>query len=158
MTIRYDELAKLYGQYAAVVREAEDGFRQSVGKMLDVVRDVASNIAGETIKEKFTGEGRAYRYWALQSFDKPHVWFWTRDVRIVCPGELRLRVWAGANPSDKVVAGVMRIAAQEEIGPVVEEPVPQTLFSVLYESGDGQPMEQLAGKVAELLSLLRDAG
>jgi hypothetical protein len=158
MTIRYDELAKLYGQYAAVVREAEDGFRQSVGRMLDAVRDVASNIVGEKIKEKFTGEGRAYRYWALESFDKPHVWFWTRDARIVSPGELRLRAWAGANPSEKVVAGVMSIAAREEIGPIVEEPIPQTLFSVSYESGDGQPIEQLAAKVAKLLSLLRDAG
>lgn len=153
--IQYGDLAKLYGENAAVVREAQDTFKKNVNRVLDEVRDAVSRLAGVKVKEKVTGEGRIYRYWSLDTFDRPHVWFSVMDPRIVSPGEIILRVWAGGNLSEELLAKVRHLSAREEIGPFIEQE-PNSIVSVRYESKDGLPVEQLAAKVATLLTLLRD--
>lgn len=155
-TIQYGELAKLYGQYATVVREAEASFKQGVNQILDqVLKEVRAAVKGVEVKEKVTGQGGVYRYWSLDSFDRPHVWFWAMDPRIVSPGELVLRVWTGSSSSKELDAKVRSLSELEEVGPLAES-VGQSIFSVRYESKDGQSVKHLAAKIARLLVLLRD--
>jgi hypothetical protein len=162
-TIQYEELVKLYGQYAAVVDEAYRSFKLSVNRVLDEIRDAASKAVGTEVKEG----GRDYRCWSLDSLEsdplelnwaRPYVWIDPTDSRIVTPGELVLNVKAAAKkPSVELKNKVLSISRREDIGTLREPPEEGALFSVSYDSRDGQAIAHLGEQVARLLSLLRDA-
>lgn len=158
-TIQYNELVKLYGQYATVVSEARGSFVATVNQILDVVRRQASALADAQVNEKRSSswDGQ-YRYWSLDPLDKwarPYVWICATDPRIVFPGQLLLNVNA-EKPSNETKNSVLSISKLPNIGPLQEPPEEKSIFSVSYESKDGQSIERIAERVAHLLRILRD--
>jgi hypothetical protein len=158
-SIQFTELAHLYGEHAQVVNATFKAFEQSVDDFLDKLRGAATSILGKDVQEKTTGyPGTRYRYWAIDSFEMPHIWFWATDPAIVRPGYLRLYGWAGRNPTPAVLTKVAAIANRPELGPLSETSVPSALFEMRLECREGLEIEPLAQKIADLLQALRDAG
>lgn len=138
MQIKFTELARLYGEHAKVVQEAAAAFEKCVNEMLSNLRDAAARVLGVEIREKTTGfPGSRYRYWTIESFEVPHVWFWANDPEIVHPGKLTLRAWAGAQPGDRVVNRVSALKSREDLGPFLDQAVAQAIFSVGADCGEG---------------------
>jgi hypothetical protein len=158
MQIEFSELAHLYGEYAKVVQEASAAFEESVGEMLNNLRGAAARIVGTELQEKPTTgfPNLRYRYWAIGSFEFPHVWFWANDPAIVHPGRLTLRAWAGYQPREVVVHRVSALKNREDLGPFLDQAVAAAIFSVSVECGEGQDIDMVARRVANLLQALRD--
>ena len=158
-SIKYSELARLYGEHAKVVEEAYSAFENSVNEMLNSLRKATARVIGSDVLQKVTGFSKnRYRYWEIQKSEVPHIWFWANDPSIIHPGQLVLHAWAGQRPPEEAVRRVVALKNRDDLGPFVDLGIPGALFSVPIESGEGQDMDAIAARVANLLQALRDAG
>jgi hypothetical protein len=157
--VRFSEAARLYAEHAAVVELMQRELHKGIASFLDAVRSALhSMVAPETLREKQTG---AYRYWWLADEaddmeNHPLLWFEARRPAIVHPGHLAMTACA---PRASAAERARYVALSK--GPPLAQYCKSgkggtwSLFTFTVTYTDGDPVEQVAEPISQLLRSLR---
>jgi hypothetical protein len=157
----FDEAARLYAQYWAVVDSMYKAFEQNVDGFLDAIRDqIGQLIAPAHLQERQTP---GYRYWGIAKDDMdkdayPQLWLSTREAKIVLPGELRMTAVAPRAEAQEL-RRLADVATQHNLSSYCKSAGGGrwSLFYVLVSYPQQDPATHAAKPIADVLLALHNA-
>jgi len=160
-SVKFSEAARLYAEYSHVVDRMYKAFRQSVEDFLDGLQEeIRRLMAPAKLQER---KGDRSRYWWLADNDQdkdayPQVWLDTRPATIVDPGELQLTAVAPrATPEQLPSLTSVRILPQIANYSKPASGGPWSLFTLTVPCREGEPLENVAKPIVEVLLALHIA-
>ena len=160
---QFSEAAKLYAQHWVVVEAMATEFQKSVDVFLDALYErIGAIVAPSQLQQKLVDSTRN-RYWWLAEDDRdrdayPQLWLDGRLPTIVVPGELRFTAIAPRATGEQL-RRLADLATQPALARFCAKATGRawSLFTVVVQYPDTDPVESAAEPIATVLMTLRDA-